>query len=267
MVSAMLIPRKTLQIRRRGVTLLELAIAIAIVGVLAVLLFSVGRGAVDKANTAGCANAIRQFGVALFLYRSEHNGFMPPGYLIPPATAETPDPQQGVDIKKNLLDGGYLSEMPFCPASKLTQKGLDYIRTKKLTKAQHFGMKGSYALNIYLTQTRNTGMPGPYWPLNRPYPGDQRMLMLGESYFSGITWADSHITNALTGFDTGQIFIQPRHHGPHQLHFMFLDGHVKRLGPRVTEHDDGTKTFDWSNHFGSFGKDGTFADIEMAREY
>lgn len=251
--------------KQDALTTLETLVAIVIVGILAALLLPVFRGMFDRADAVNCAAGIRQFGAAALLYRSEHNGFLPPGELIPPITSENENPQSGVDVKGDLLDGGYLKVLPYCPSSRLTAKGKEYIKTKKITPKEHFQNKGSYAINAYLAQVKLEALPGHYWPVY-PYPGDSRMLFVAEAYFCGLTWSFYHQNAALDGFDTGQIFIGPRDHGNHQLHFMFVDGHVERLAPKVTGKDsNGANIYDWTDAFDSWGRNGKYIQARRAR--
>lgn len=57
----------------RGFSLTELLIAVAILIVLAALLFPVFAQAKDRAKIASCQSRLRQFGLALNLYRHDHD--------------------------------------------------------------------------------------------------------------------------------------------------------------------------------------------------
>ncbi len=64
--------------RATGFTLMELLIAIAIILVLAGILFPIVRGARVRADAATCLNNIRQIGVALQMYAGDWDGCAPP---------------------------------------------------------------------------------------------------------------------------------------------------------------------------------------------
>lgn len=249
-----------------GITLIELMVVTAIVIVLAALAFPSISQLMDRSQSVNCASNMKQFGTAALTYRAEHNGFFPPGYLLPPLTSENENPQTGVNISKQLVDEGYLKILPYCPLSRVTPKGSDFIKSRKISQRQHFQNIGSYAINMFLLQTKMEALPGSYWG-TYPYPGDTKMLFIAESYFSGIIWSLSQSNSALNGFDTGQIFIQPRNHGNNRLHFMFLDGHIALLAPQTTGiGSNGYSTYDWSEHFDSWGRNGRYVNMKRARE-
>lgn len=66
-------------LKRRGFTLLELIVVIAIVAVLIALLFGGLSRARAGAERTGCASNLRQIGAALHAYAAENGGWLPPG--------------------------------------------------------------------------------------------------------------------------------------------------------------------------------------------
>jgi prepilin-type N-terminal cleavage/methylation domain-containing protein/prepilin-type processing-associated H-X9-DG protein len=65
---------------RSAFTLIELLVVIAIISILAALLFPALAAARASAWKARCASSIRQMGLGLQLYATDHNGFFPPCY-------------------------------------------------------------------------------------------------------------------------------------------------------------------------------------------
>jgi prepilin-type N-terminal cleavage/methylation domain-containing protein len=63
--------------RREGFTLIELLIVIAVIAILAALLFPVFSRARDKARQAACMSNLRQLGTAFALYAADYDGYFP----------------------------------------------------------------------------------------------------------------------------------------------------------------------------------------------
>jgi prepilin-type N-terminal cleavage/methylation domain-containing protein len=57
--------------KRRGLTLFELLVVVAIVAILAAVLFPVSSEALEKARQAMCSSDMRQIGMALVMYRQD----------------------------------------------------------------------------------------------------------------------------------------------------------------------------------------------------
>jgi prepilin-type N-terminal cleavage/methylation domain-containing protein/prepilin-type processing-associated H-X9-DG protein len=66
--------------RERAFTLIELLAVIAIVGVLAALLFPAISGVRERANRAACIGNLRQVWATMLVFASDNNGAVPLGY-------------------------------------------------------------------------------------------------------------------------------------------------------------------------------------------
>lgn len=62
-----------------GFTLVELLVVVAIMTVLATLMFPAVQGGLERARTAACLQNLRSLGMAFNLYAADHNGWMPTG--------------------------------------------------------------------------------------------------------------------------------------------------------------------------------------------
>lgn len=252
-------PRHTNQ---SGLTLIELLAIVALIAILAALIFPVVRGMGDRAKTVNCAAAMRGFGTAALLYRAEHNGYLPPGELVPPSRLGDLVPISPVSskVKSELLQGGYLEEIPCCPAMRLSAKGVADLKNK--TEKNRLKEIGSYSINLYLTQTKIDALPGPYWG-GGDYPGASRMAFISETHAFGVADSLSHAGFALNGADWVGLHVAPRDHGNKRLNFMFLDGHIELLAPKVK--DDGS--YDWTEIFEKNGKNGRHITFRSAFEH
>lgn len=68
--------------KRSGFTLIELLVVIAIVTILAGLLFPVFVRAREQARRTACFSNLRQIGLAVMMYRDDHEGFFPPSIYL-----------------------------------------------------------------------------------------------------------------------------------------------------------------------------------------
>ncbi|MFM8763518.1 MAG: type II secretion system protein, partial [Spartobacteria bacterium] len=64
----------------KAFTVIEILVVIAIVAVLAALLFPAMSAALDRAKDTKCISNLRQIGTAVQLYANENNGNIVPGF-------------------------------------------------------------------------------------------------------------------------------------------------------------------------------------------
>jgi prepilin-type N-terminal cleavage/methylation domain-containing protein/prepilin-type processing-associated H-X9-DG protein len=70
--------RLTSRLRAAGFTLIELLVVVAVIAILAGLLFPVFAQAREKGRQTYCLSNLRQMGTAMMLYTEDHDGFYPP---------------------------------------------------------------------------------------------------------------------------------------------------------------------------------------------
>lgn len=70
--------------RAHAFTLMEMMVTVAIIAVLAGLLFPTMNTVMEKAKIARCASNLRQLGIGANAYASDHNGYYPPFPTAPP---------------------------------------------------------------------------------------------------------------------------------------------------------------------------------------
>lgn len=72
-------------VRRTGFTVIELLVAMAVIGVLAALLMPAVQSARASARRVACRNQVRQLGLALHLYHESHLCFPPGSFVMGPS--------------------------------------------------------------------------------------------------------------------------------------------------------------------------------------
>jgi prepilin-type N-terminal cleavage/methylation domain-containing protein/prepilin-type processing-associated H-X9-DG protein len=92
---------------RRGMTLIELIVVIAIVTILAAVLLPVLSGAKARAQSTVCINNLRQWAVAMRDYTGEHDDFIPRESVYTPGTSRNSWPEvkspRAIDVWYNTL--------------------------------------------------------------------------------------------------------------------------------------------------------------------
>lgn len=113
-------------LHRAAFTLVELLIVIAIIAVLAALLFPAAKGAMEKAKRAKCISNVRQLGASFSAFAADHSGYLPHCRMTIQADLEGPTSwldQQG-NIRfgvTNLYAQGYVKELSLwvCPSDRM----------------------------------------------------------------------------------------------------------------------------------------------------
>jgi len=202
--------------RRSGFTLVELLVVIAVLAVLAALLFPVLQSARHKAWEATCASNLRQLGVAVEMYAQDHDERFPPSYVLGASPyASWREAVQPYAVSRDLLG---------CPAWE--HRG---AKAGELPPE----LQATYAMNAWLSPPDLTaaggaaGGPVGLGSVEQP----AGTVMLCDAGYSNVPVAldwDHYLTLGMQE----QVLPTERHHDA--ANFCFVDGHVKKLPESAT---------------------------------
>ena len=223
----------------RGFTLVELLVVISIIGLLAGLgIPAINRG-LESARTAGCANNLKQMGVAVQRFSAEHDG-----YLIKSWFNQGPDfPTGGNDWEYSPADWAgwdrvvldYLEQGTLGPNGKrvYTEKSASICRCPAdKTKGNVFSnylvgigaIPNSYRFNASM---QRVGEEKAVKMVSIPSPSKLILVVDG-------VWKSYHHVRTDDAVDIGKIspsnsnnVATTRHGGA--ANYLFADGHVERL--------------------------------------
>ena len=101
--------------KRTGFTLVEILVVIAIIGVLAALLFAVFSRAREKGRSASCQNNLRQIAIAMQQYVGDNDGAFPPIFSV---INEDPDNFKSLDWDGMINPYIKSRAIFYCPTNK-----------------------------------------------------------------------------------------------------------------------------------------------------
>jgi prepilin-type N-terminal cleavage/methylation domain-containing protein/prepilin-type processing-associated H-X9-DG protein len=218
--------------RHAGFTLVELLVAIAIIGVLAGLIAPAVASALETANEVTCASNIRNLAVAVRTYASQHEGLLPtaeppklqmseqsnPRYwFLNPALLEIMGTAVREDADGKVLGPPRQGTVLICPSHDDPCVSRPYASGKSAPRP--FGL--SY------------GMNGTFGLAGRPDHVDQRYLSefkkASETLLFADAWGRSHAPGVVLYRGCVADHWAFRHNGCANV--AFLDGHVESRGP------------------------------------
>jgi prepilin-type N-terminal cleavage/methylation domain-containing protein/prepilin-type processing-associated H-X9-DG protein len=171
-----------IHVRRHGFTLVELLTVIAIIALLAAMLFPAFASARAKARDANCLSNLKQIGMALKLYGADWGEFLP-------LANNRPSEQGGPGIAEVLSSHARSTKIFRCPAD-VDDKWMPVSRGGE-------GTSYDYALGML-----NIGMP--MQRMDRPWNMENSecplMSDFSESWHTGganVLFADGHAKNIL----------------------------------------------------------------------
>ncbi|HSI08003.1 MAG TPA: prepilin-type N-terminal cleavage/methylation domain-containing protein [Rariglobus sp.] len=201
----------------QGFTLVELLTVIAIIGILAAIIFAVIGNVRESSRKSLCASNLRQNGMAMIQYATEHKGVFPAA-----------DSGSAI-FSKSLIDGGYLPkrlETWTCPshlandsdvAARVLQNDPDkYPRSYAICGTMLLGIPGTfkadYSKGVNMNRIVNPANTVMLTDLHGPDAGVMRATT--GAYQGGATCERDRV-KASTSF-----------HADGARNFVFTDGHV-----------------------------------------
>jgi prepilin-type N-terminal cleavage/methylation domain-containing protein/prepilin-type processing-associated H-X9-DG protein len=107
------------QTARKGFTLIELLVVIAIIAILASILFPVFSRAREKARESACLSNLKQIGVAVMMYASDYDDFLPLANEYPAKTSTNPSHMEGPPSLMDIIYPYVKNTQVFrCPSDK-----------------------------------------------------------------------------------------------------------------------------------------------------
>ncbi len=209
---------------RRAFTLIEILVVVAIIGILAAILFPVFSRAREMSRRASCASNLKQIGLAIAAYSADFDEKMPYGYLYYAPGASPSDLRMWDDLIQPYLKS---YQVLVCP-SHARPIAYDYRRT--ITPNPFLK---SYAANELTDAPGSTLAAMPRGnPLGPPtslasFAEVSTTILLGECVSGDVTVAEfDFFARTDAGFNgTETLCVDKRHNGGSNS--LFADGHVK----------------------------------------
>jgi prepilin-type N-terminal cleavage/methylation domain-containing protein/prepilin-type processing-associated H-X9-DG protein len=237
---------------RHGFTLIELLVVIAIIAILAAILFPVFAQARESARQTSCASNMRQYGLALRMYVTDHDEVWPPGLSVNPIGPNFSPHQPWIGYD-NLRNANESAQNPPRPGA------IDaYVKSRDLLRCASMpgNWQTAYALNAF-----QPGAPSAYYDRNPAAkgqefgPGSQTVfedsvyrlpvfLGAGDSVIEQpsatlVMWEHNYTIPLCNFLQTYDWFLSPPSDEDLKRHFQLLhrsgtnslwaDGHTKRM--------------------------------------
>lgn len=241
-----------MKVQTRGFTLIELLVVVAVIAILAALLFPVSQKALASGKDAACIANLRSLGNGMHLMLQDHDGMFPGGYDTIPVWDGNPTGPSAMIASGIMAE--YMGVSPFnnpglgklaCPSARWP--GYQAGSNPRLYYGFFLGYGANPALCPYPLTTNHARIVNIQRPSQVIVLGDAGQQGNGASPFF-IQWSGKYdqMRPGNGGGDpaAAEIPVEPsyfslswmpepllptdRHHG--KGHFLFVDGHVAALG-------------------------------------
>lgn len=236
-------PRSGCYLRKAGFTVLEMLVVIAVIGILAAMLWPVINSASESSNAAKCLGNLRQIASIMNLYISDNNGSIPPGRNGVNTGADTwysnltPYADLGKSNDKEVSQMNAAEQFAYNELwRKLSCPSLDRVHKSK-TQPFAQGIWPSYGINLSVRrynaggglQNWNNGKTRKLAAISAP---SQTLAFIDTDGYE-YTYEDAYLKLQ----SLWETYMPARHGGGYNG--VFLDGHAEFLkSERVKDPDD-----------------------------
>jgi len=170
---------KSIRNRSDGFTLIELLIVIAIIAILAAILFPVFASAREKARQTSCANNLKQLGLAVLQYEQDYDEMLPCGDVILASSHF----YSGAGWAGMIYPYVKTSRVYVCPDNTLQPASNNFVASAATQ------VPVTYALNADLIYTDLTMTVGPQAASTKLVAASQTVLLveINPPYFTDVT--------------------------------------------------------------------------------
>ena len=193
------------QINTSGFTLIQLLAVIAIIGILAAILFPVMAQAKESAGVAQCIGHLHSIGHSIELYQTDADGYLPTVNLLDPlfsselgVSKRLPHPLRAYGMT---LEVGHCPRVPSAYVASLGASRVDYVSKFTIDLTERSTKAGKYSYvprpsNVLVwdwnhTINNNLTDPATFWTALR---ADGSVFRLSSSKVQHLYWVDGKWT-------------------------------------------------------------------------
>jgi prepilin-type N-terminal cleavage/methylation domain-containing protein/prepilin-type processing-associated H-X9-DG protein len=199
--------KKIMKTEQRGFTLLELLSVIAVISIIATLSMAGIQTIRKKAQLAGCANNLRQLGIALDLYAQDNENCYPPTW-----NSSRPE-----TWPMALVNGGYIKDTQsfYCPGDSINKVPRNFSTEASGPRSYSYcGLIMTGGDTYDPTASTNKSI----------ITHASKQYVLCEWHATDFTWNGGD--GLVAGWDIGESTVSPSH-AKGGRHCLFADGHVE----------------------------------------